>query len=48
MAESQAYSNAELRVFQICNGTFHFVSPGIIIHLDISHNAPNLPPKILH
>ena len=48
MAESQAYSYAELRVFQICNGTFHFVSPGIISHLYISQKATNLPSKILH
>ena len=48
MAESQAYSYAELRVFQICNGTFHFVSPGIISDLYISQKATNLPSKILH
>ena len=45
MAESQANSHAALPVFQICNGTFSFVSPGMISPLHISHNAPNSPPK---
>ena len=30
MAESQANSRAALPVFQICNGTFSFVSPGML------------------